>query len=325
MAAAGTMLVACHNQDTDFGDFDYSTVYFPYQAPVRTIVLGNSDVVDLTNDNAHVCEIYAVIGGTREGRSATVNFSVDNSLVNNLVLADGSSVKVMPASYYTLADSKINIDGINGSVKVQLNDAFFNDTLCTQQTYVIPLVINSATGVDSVLRGQSLVSNPVRTRSTDWNTQPMDYVMYMVKFVCPWAGNYLRRGTDNITTANTAYTYVRHADYIESDEVTALTTKSINKVTFNYNSNVKLLITFDADKGTGTISSLTEGVTATGTATFVEDGATKAWGNLDRDVIYMNYTMKEEGTTIVTNDTLVARDRGVSGTAEEFTYTYQED
>jgi len=76
---ACAIVAACGNQDTDFDDFTYSTVFFPYQAPVRTIVLGNSDVVDLTNDNNHVCEIYAVVGGTREGRDCNVSFTVEPS------------------------------------------------------------------------------------------------------------------------------------------------------------------------------------------------------------------------------------------------------
>ena len=34
-------LNSCHNQDVEFPDYKYSAVYFAYQTPVRTIVLGD--------------------------------------------------------------------------------------------------------------------------------------------------------------------------------------------------------------------------------------------------------------------------------------------
>ena len=49
--AAALVLVGCHNFDTDFPDYKYTTGYFPYQFPVRTIVLGN-DQTPNDNDNA---------------------------------------------------------------------------------------------------------------------------------------------------------------------------------------------------------------------------------------------------------------------------------
>ncbi len=38
-----------------------------------------------------------------------------------------------------------------------------------------------------------------------------------------------------------------------------------------------------------TVSSDTEGMTATGTGKFVEKGAKLAWGNKDRDILTLNY------------------------------------
>ena len=36
-----TGLIACENQKNEFPDFDYTAGYFPYQYPVRTLVLGD--------------------------------------------------------------------------------------------------------------------------------------------------------------------------------------------------------------------------------------------------------------------------------------------
>jgi len=54
-------LNSCHNQDVEFPDYKYSAVYFAYQTPVRTIVLGD-DVYDTSLDNEHKLKIYAAMG-----------------------------------------------------------------------------------------------------------------------------------------------------------------------------------------------------------------------------------------------------------------------
>jgi hypothetical protein len=313
---------SCENDDTDFDDFEYTTTYFPYQTPIRTLVLGNDENVDVTTDNAHQCRIYAMIGGARDGRNATIDIAVDNTLCNNLYFSDGTAVKAMPESYYTLESNQIKTSGINGYVTVQLTDAFFADTANIAGTYVIPLVMTGAQGVDSILVGSTPFANAVRTNSSDWDVVPKDYVLYMVKFICPWAGNYLRRGVDVTTTSGSSTTTVRHNTYVEDDEVVALTTKSLHSVLFPVSSSYSLLITFD-DSGNGTITSATNGYTITGTATFGEKTEKKAWGNKDRDAIYMDYTVSDGTTTIATKDTLVARDRGISGTVETFSTTYE--
>lgn len=55
-------LSSCTNQDTDFNNFDYQSVYFAYQFPVRTITLGE-DIFDTTLDNDYKCKIMATLGG----------------------------------------------------------------------------------------------------------------------------------------------------------------------------------------------------------------------------------------------------------------------
>ncbi len=318
------VVVSCENEDTDFPDYDYTTAYFAYQAPIRTLVLGNDENVDVTIDNEHKCRIYGMVGGTRNGVKATIDFVVDESLCDNLYFGDGeTAVTPMPASYYTLASNQISVNGINGYVEVQLTDAFFADKKSLENTYVIPLRMTNVTGADSILVGSSPYENPVRTVSSDWDIQPKDYVLYLVKYICPWAGVYLRRGVD-VTTANgQTTTNVRHEQYVESDEVFTLTTNSLASVLYPFNEECNLLLTFD-DSGNCVVSSDAEGYHATGTGSFVEKGAIKAWGNKDRDVIYLDYTIEHGGVTVATKDTLVARDRGVSGTAEEFSYIYKE-
>src|SRR3954464_72233 len=102
-------LSAC-NKDWEFPDYKYTTVYFPYQTPVRTIVLGE-DIYDNSLDNQHKFLIMATMGGVYENKkNVTLNVAVDNSLAEHLKFetATGDSLYVMPSNYYTLpADKKI--------------------------------------------------------------------------------------------------------------------------------------------------------------------------------------------------------------------------
>src|SRR6476620_1148812 len=98
-----TLLTAC-NKDQAFPDYKYTTVYFAYQAPVRTLVLGE-DIYDNTLDNQHKFLIMATMGGVYENKKdITLTVSVENLLAQNVKFnsANGDSVIVMPNNYYTL-------------------------------------------------------------------------------------------------------------------------------------------------------------------------------------------------------------------------------
>jgi len=82
-----------------------------------------------------------------------------------------------------------------------------------------------------------------------------------------------------------------------------------------------LLLDF-ADNGDCTISSKTPGITAEGTGKFVKDGAPLAWGNKDRDVLYLQYKVTSPDYTVTTKDTLVSRSREIK--RELFVPTYKE-
>lgn len=323
VGVAAMAMVSCENQDTDFPDFDYQTGYFPYQTPIRTLVLGNDEVVDNSTDNAHKCRIYAVAGGTRNGIKATLPFVVDPSLCNNLTFSDGTPVLPMPDEYYTINGTEIPISGMNGYVEVQLSDAFFNDPKAITNTYVIPLrLTDEFAGVDSVLRGEPIVDNPWRLQASDWSIAPQDYVLYLVKFISPWSGNFLRRGVDVITENGETSTNIRHEQYIENDEIYNLATQGLNTVRCAFDENCNLILTFNEETKECTIATDNVAYSVSGSGKYVSDVAEEVWGEKVRDVIYLDYTVTTAGKTVATKDTLVARDRGVSGTAEEFSYIY---
>lgn len=324
-------MISCENQEAEYPNYDYSTVYFAYQYPVRTIVLGE-DVYDNTFDNQHKCAIYATMGGVYSNtNNIDIDVTVDNTLCDNLFYSSSyvSPVLPMPSNYYTLAGNKISLNqSLQGSVEVQLTDAFFADSKALENTYVIPLRMTNVVNADSILSGVAKVSNPMKTNSTDWEIQPKDYVLYCVKFINQWHANYLRRGTDAITASGVTTSNVRHQQYVEKDEVCNLKTASLNSVVLpvtvvnasNANETCNLLLTFD-NNNVCTISTTSNGFTVSGTGSFVKKGEKNSWGNKDRDAIYLNYTIEMTGKTYTTKDTLVVRDRGIK--VETFSPAYK--
>lgn len=321
------VLVSCQNDEWEFPDFDYTTAYFPYQYPVRTLVLGDYNF-DNSNDNEHKFMIGATMGGVYENdQDVTVQFEVDESLTNNLFnINTGLEIKPMPSSYYTIASNEIVIPKgqTYGMVEVQLTPAFFNDTLSIGQHYVIPLRMVSAS-TDSILQGQPGISNPDPRIANQWVLAPKDFTLFGVKYVNEYHGKYLLRGGSLIRDAANAPidTVVYREDYLERNPVVTVSTVSLNTV---YYSNTirkdsgspgvfKMEITFDeAGNGVITNSEETPVFPVTGTAKFAKNA--EEWGDKPRHVIYLDYQITEGTNTHHVADTLVFRDKAVK--FEEF-------
>lgn len=324
------LFTACKNGDWDFPNNSFSAVYFGTQSPIRTITLGeeNENVTDNTMDNLHQFQIVATVAGVyNNGNDVKIDFEVDNSMISGYKFAGGGDMVAMPASHYTLASNQIVIPSgkILGGVTVQLTDDYFDDPRSTELTYVIPVVMRKVTGADSILCGkvQDGVGNPKRLKADDWSVAPKDYVLYAVKYINPYQANYLRRGVDNYSGAKTG-SVVRHTDAVEHDEVlqNQFTTRALNVVEWarptkdasGNNVDCRLKLSFD-QSGKCTITSNTEGISASGNGQFVSKGDKNSWGGKDRDVLYLDYTVDYAGIKCATKDTLVVRDRGVKGEA----------
>lgn len=345
---AGALFTSCKNGDAEFPDYEGGTsVYFAYQYPVRTIVLGD-DEYDTTLDKAHKCQIKVTFGGSYNGSNGSVNIAVDPTLVDNLTFEDGTPVKAMPTEYYSLSTTTLAFNGgMNGTTEVQLTDAFFNDPDAIKNTYVIPVVITSQTGFGKILSGTLKEDGQaIRTDESQWETLPMDYVLYCVKFQNKYTGTWLTYGTtsiDNIEKAGTVQIETKslsqsvyHASWTTNDYWQYKRDKDGNiekddagnplfeKVSKTY--NIDLLLNFDGN-GQCTISSVTGGYDATGSGSWTDDGAKKAWGNKDRDLMELAYkidfnTTDDKGNAIKAdvNEKLVWQRSGV--TLEEFAPTY---
>ena len=144
-------MVSCYE---DFlTDFSYDGIYFPYQADVRTYVVGEGTKI----------EVGAVLAGVRENKKdRIVEFSIDNNLINDdiLTLMKGSSQYIseavapvntllpLPSNYYTLSDnSKLIIKAGNhmGSVMMKIDSALFlADAKTLYANYAIAFYITKA-------------------------------------------------------------------------------------------------------------------------------------------------------------------------------------
>ncbi len=315
---------SCKNPDKDWPDYEGGvTAYFANQYPVKCITLGEDGEQDNSLDNEHKYMIYATQGGAYKSRDLRIEVVVDNSLTNKLKFSDGSPVKVMPETYYSLESNVLTKkkDFLFGTT-VTLSDAFFADPDAIKQTYVIPLRMVNAIGADRILSGTPIegVENPDRCDPSAWDVKPKDYILYCVRYINPWHSSYLRRGIDQITEDGKTKTEIRHKEYVEYDEVVYLTTKSLNQAVFPVSTVVpdgesvktltcNMVLTFNGDECT--ISSDTPGITASGTGKFVKDGEEKSWDNEDRDALYLDYQINFGIRQFATKDTLVVRAREV--------------
>ena len=339
---------SCYNTEHEFPDFEGgTTAYFAYQFPIRTLVLGN-DIYDNTLDNEHKCRIWSTMGGAYHGRTATVDIVVDESLCDNLWFVDdggnpSSPVLPMPTAYYKLAADAIPYKSdTRGYVEVQFTEAFFNDPKATEDTYVIPLLMTKATGIDHILTGTPREGlTPSRTNTDDWEVLAKDYVLYCVKYMNPWQGKYIRRGVDLVTEQGVTKRVVRKdttlivsdpGRYTENpvnqyDEVCGIQTKNMTQAIFpvafrtsGASRSCNLILTFDGNKCT--VSTDDEGVTASGTGEFIAKGTEKAeykdyqWGSnngelVQRDILRLAYEVSFTGSDlqVSTNDTLVVQTR----------------
>ena len=339
---------SCYNSDREFPDYEGgTTAYFAYQFPIRTLILGN-DIYDNTLDNEHKCRIWSTMGGAYGGRNAFVDIVVDESLCDNLWFVDAGGnpstpVLPMPSSYYTLSSNAIPYNGDpRGYVEVQFTDAFFNDPKAVENTYVIPLLMTGARGIDHILTGTPREGlSPSRSNIEDWDVLAKDYVLYLVKYMNPWQAKYIRRGVDNVTENGNTTTVVRKdMSFVntdlerlkenpvnQNDEVCRISTKNMSQSIFpvsfktsGASISCNLILTFSGN--TCTVSCDDENVTATGTGEFIAKGTDRAeykdyrWGSMNgepvsRDILRLAYNVSfnDRDIQVATTDTMVVQTR----------------
>lgn len=329
-------MISCDNQDIDFPDYTSQTVCFPIQYPVRTLVLGESSS-DNSIDLEHAFSIGACVGGLSENtKDRVVKIRLAPELVANATItSSGLPLQILPSDYYTISSSSeivIPKGEFSGKIRVDLNDAFFSDTLAVKMNYVIPLVITEETA-DSVLVGtpNPSVANPDRRLLADWlaGFEPKDYTLFMIKYINKYHGTYLHRGVDwtlDGQNGNVVDTASYHAKYIEQDLLTSFTTNSLTSCTVNRlglstGASFQMKLEVDGDNNI-VIGSVPGAYKVSGTGKLVMPNETGAdvWGGEKRMTAHLDYTYLTADTVYHhCTDTLVFRDNNMK--LEEFKIT----
>ncbi|GAA5224938.1 DUF5627 domain-containing protein [Membranihabitans marinus] len=313
--------LSCENFEIEHPDFDYTSGFFPYQFPVRTLVLGDY-IYDNSNDNNHKFIISAAMGGVYENdKDRSFQIEVDNSLCDNIMFnSEGDTIYAMPSNYYSLSnENSITIPKgeFNGGIEVQLTDAFFNDEKAIKLGYVVPIRLKSSNDVDSILNGSSSNPNADPRLAGQWTVAPKNFTMFAVKYINEYHGTYFHYGQS--TVKDSMGMVLEDTTYSENFVVNNTTSKlvttgrnSVEMVTSLRSTvmtgEVKMVLTFEGDNCTIAAAEGSD-YEISGTGAFQSNAY--EWGNKDRNGIVLNYTVSDGNNTLEASEVLVDRDRGV--------------
>ncbi|GAA5220235.1 BT_3987 domain-containing protein [Membranihabitans marinus] len=322
-------LVGCENQPIEFPDYDYQSVYFPLQTPLRTLSLGE-DRVDNSLDKEGKFDIGVSIGGLyKNNNDWTVDYVVDEELAQNVYRTNtDEEIQALPSSYYSLEPQNsvtIPNGSFQGLIRVSLNEAFFNDTLALTGQYVIPLRITNTTA-DTILQGNSSLDHPDRRVSTDWKVKqaPKDWVLFGIKYVNAFEGTYLHRGKvvkKDKVTGEVVDTEVFRNLHVEKDALIRM--KSVSKTAvetdgagFITSDDYSMKLTFDNDTGKSGSVTVSSGknsqIQISGTGQYFDKASSsEQWSLLTWQSMYLDYSYEEGDFIHEVKDTLVFRDRGI--------------
>ena len=315
----------CENQEITFDDFDYTAVYFPFQTPLRTLVLGE-DRLDNSLDNELKFNVGVSIGGLYTNNrdwSVSVDYAFD--LAEGLQTTNGDTIRILPMEMIATVSpalpgaTAIPSGDFNGTFEFQLQDAFLDDPLAFTGQYVIPLRI-TATNADSILTGLPIEAEPDKRVASDWDVAapPKDYTLFGVKFVNPYHGAYLHRGVaiEKDAGGTEVNRVVYRSNFIVQDEIWKCFTRGRNEVVTtgvaeNNGDGFGMRLIFN---GNNITIEPAEGssIAASGSGTFLPSASSsEVWGDQSRNAMYLSYTYDKNGNTVEVRDTLVMRDRDV--------------
>ena len=334
-------IMSCENKENEFPDFDAQAVYFPYQYPVRTIILGESRS-DNSIDLDHAFSVGVAIGGMyKNTQDRIVDIALDTTLLDSVAHgggfpADTNYITAMPDNYYTATFNQITIPSgsFSGKMRVDLTDAFFEDTLSAENTYVFPLAILPTTE-DSVLTGKAYEGLPsINIHNEDhWETgkAPKHFTLFMVKFINEFHGAYFNKGMDmrfdsvdaplvSVPVGDTAATTNYSTRFLVENRFVNLTTRSLTESYLtrfgeqDEGGNYKMKLTFDPSSQDIVIDSVPGfvGVFGTGSYLDADDAGALQWGGKPYRTLFLDYVYRDGNDRIHhVMDTLVYRDNAV--------------
>ena len=178
----------------------------------------------------------------------------------------------------------------------------------------------TSTTADSILVGKPSTPEPDPRITGNWEFAPKDFTIFAVRYVNEWHGRYLLRGVSVNRESDGALieTVTYRARYLELNQVVSVATTGRNQVRYSAAirqtpspGNFEMFLDFSpSDKVTATLtSSPNSAFPVEGTAKMVKNA--ESWGDIERDVIYLDYKVMAEDRIYEAKDTLVFRDKNV--------------
>ncbi|MDX2431843.1 MAG: DUF1735 domain-containing protein [Bacteroides sp.] len=336
---AGVFFFGCTNKDIEFDDYQYQSIFFPYQMPIRTLVLGDEAVGDNSIDREHAFSIGVTMGGVYENdknREITVAYAPE--LTENMIdAATGDTLKLLPESYYDAAfkDASSHLITIpagqmSGKTRIDLRDAFFQDPLTAEFHYVIPLRIIEA-GQDTILSGLPGPGQdmPDPRNPDHWNLLPKDYTLFGIRYTNEVHGYYLYRGQRRNTSTDEITSYSER--FLTDNPLTLLATRALDEnimgraAGFATDETFRMLLDFNHNNQTLTVSQVdTASAEVNGTGIYFtkDDADSESYNGNKHRSIYLEYTYMDGTDSYAVNDSLVFVDTDVR--FEEYTVTIYE-
>lgn len=294
------LLTACEKYEDYITDFDYTSTYFAYQNPVRTVF----------SDNLNI-EIGAVLAGKRDNKKdETVTFKIAEELLADASIVGKNKFTLLPSDYYTLSNNSemvISKGEFVGKVTLSLNaDKFLSDPLATKNSYALPLLITS-TSLDSIIVGDAEQGIPRK-----------DYTIVVVKYIDKDHGIYYHRGqrkkydsTGKLVDVLRYVTEDQEDEYIQNVvwnmfTVNAGTLRSngVGEHTTASGKNYGLDVSVSNDNKVsikGYESSLIPNIVDLGSSVY----------NKEDKSFYLNYQYEKDGFKYIMSDTLYFRNDGL--------------
>ena len=295
------MVSSCEKYESYINDFDYTTVYFAYQNPVRTVFSNNLKF-----------DIGVAMGGVRDNKyNETADYVIAPELLANVSVVGNNNFTLLPADYYTLSnDSQFVIPkgDFVGKIRVTLNqEKFLADPLAIGKTYALPIRI-TGTSLDSILTGNA-----------GKGIARKDYTIVVVKYISQFHGIYYHRGQrSKYDAGNNLINTLRYVTEDQEDEyiqnviwnfktlkADSIQTSGVGEFystsSKNYSLNLKML-TDNTVQIIGNPSSLIPNVQDLGNSVY--DVAKKSF--------YLNYQYVDvDNMKYVMKDTLIFRNDGL--------------
>ena len=291
--------VSCKKYEQFTKDFDYTTAYFAYQNPVRTVFANHPEI-----------EIGAVMGGRRDNQSSeTVSYRIAPELLTNTAIVGSRKFELLPADYYTISDpGKFTIPAgdVLGRATLRLNpDKFLADPKALTNTYALPLLITE-TSLDSVLAGGEGIPRK-------------DYTVIVIKYISEFHGTYYHHGQREkfnpdgslvdvkryVTQQEEQEFIVNRVWNLATAQANILTTDGQGEFLTGSGRNYGLTLTVSQDLSVGIAdraTSLIKNVTDLGNSRF----------DRDKKAFYLNYQFIDaENFRHVMKDTLYFRNDGL--------------